>query len=76
MMLMTIIIIVTIVGAREQLNQLTSFLDASQIYGSSTQETSDLRDLTPGKLQIKTNNYYRVTSYGKWALPMRKRLEI
>ncbi|GAB0090251.1 Peroxidasin [Sergentomyia squamirostris] len=42
------------VQPREQINQLTSFLDASQVYGYSKQFASDLRNLTveEGKLRI------------------------
>ena len=38
-------------GYREQINQLTSFLDASHVYGSSDEEALDLRQLTPGELR-------------------------
>jgi len=39
------------VGPREQVNQLTSFLDASQVYGSSLKEALELRELTVGKFR-------------------------
>jgi len=41
-------------GPREQVNQLTSFLDASHIYGNTKEDALDLRELTPGELSIKS----------------------
>jgi len=35
-----------VVGPRQQLNQLTSYLDASNVYGSTKDEADKLRDLT------------------------------
>lgn len=40
-------------GPREQLNQVTSFLDGSTIYGSSSEETERLRSFRGGKLKIQ-----------------------
>ncbi|KAG1679873.1 Peroxidasin [Nymphon striatum] len=38
-------------GPREQINQITSFIDASNVYGSSEDEIKDLRLGKEGKLQ-------------------------
>lgn len=38
-------------GPREQINQVTSFLDASVVYGSSVQEAEKLRSFTGGELK-------------------------
>nr|AAB92243.1 ovoperoxidase [Lytechinus variegatus] len=41
-------------GPRQQLNQVTSFLDASQVYGSSKTEADFLRDKTRGRGQLRS----------------------
>ena len=41
-------------GPREQLNQVTSFLDASVVYGSSRDEASLLRTFSGGRLKTQT----------------------
>ncbi|KAJ9596468.1 hypothetical protein L9F63_012507, partial [Diploptera punctata] len=41
-------------GPREQLNQVTSFLDASMIYGSSREEANKLRTFSGGRLKTQT----------------------
>ncbi|CAL4234850.1 unnamed protein product, partial [Meganyctiphanes norvegica] len=38
-------------GPREQLNQVTSYLDASQVYGSDDEEAQGLRTLSGGLLK-------------------------
>ena len=40
-----------LLGPREQLNQLTAFLDGSVIYGSSSEQTSSLRTHKDGLLK-------------------------
>lgn len=40
-------------GPREQMNQVTSFIDASTIYGSTSQETSVLREWEGGRLKMQ-----------------------
>jgi len=39
-------------GPREQVNQITSYMDASAIYGSTQKEALALRELTRGVLQL------------------------
>lgn len=40
-------------GPREQINQVTSFLDASAIYGSSKEESDELRAFKKGNLKVQ-----------------------
>ncbi|ELT89922.1 hypothetical protein CAPTEDRAFT_146425 [Capitella teleta] len=42
------------IGPREQLNQVTSHLDCSHIYGSSLKEANDLRDFSDRRGRLKT----------------------
>jgi len=53
-------------GPREQVNQLTSFLDASHIYGNTKEDALDLRELTPGELSIKTTQPFIVAQQCYW----------
>lgn len=46
-------IVATVAGPREQLNQITGYLDASLIYGSSDKEAMSLRDDNPGVRSIR-----------------------
>ena len=40
-------------GVREQINQVTSFLDASTIYGSSKEESDELRAFQKGLIKVQ-----------------------
>ena len=40
-------------GAREQINQVTSYLDASVVYGSSEEEARELREFVGGRLRMQ-----------------------
>ncbi|XP_066442244.1 peroxidasin homolog [Eleutherodactylus coqui] len=52
---------------REQVNMLTSYLDASNVYGSTEQESHELRDLSNQKGMLKVGPV--VTSSGKHLMP-------
>ncbi|XP_032877568.1 peroxidasin homolog isoform X1 [Amblyraja radiata] len=51
---------------REQINQLTSFIDASNVYGSSDQEAEEIRDLASQRGLLKQGIAHRL---GKPLLP-------
>lgn len=47
---------VTFAGPREQLNQVTSFIDASVVYGSSRDESNLLRTFSGGQMKTQTGH--------------------
>ncbi|XP_077378072.1 eosinophil peroxidase-like isoform X2 [Festucalex cinctus] len=55
---------------RQQLNALTSFIDASQVYGSDDEKALDLRDLTNDLGLLRVNEKY--TDKGRELLPFTK----
>uniref|UniRef100_A0A5F8GBW9 Peroxidasin like n=1 Tax=Monodelphis domestica TaxID=13616 RepID=A0A5F8GBW9_MONDO len=55
------------VYAREQINQLTSYIDASNVYGSSDRESEELRDQTDQRGLLKKGVF--APSSGKYLLP-------
>lgn len=53
-------------GPREQLNQASSYLDGSSVYGNTLKLQNDLRSWTGGRMKVF------VTEYGKQLLPPNK----
>ncbi|KAM6954414.1 myeloperoxidase-like [Aplochiton taeniatus] len=52
---------------RQQINSLTSFIDAGQVYGSDDAKARSLRDLTPDTGLLRVNSKY--TDNGRELLP-------
>ena len=55
---------------REQMNQITSFMDASNVYGNSEQESKELRDLNSRTGLMKTSS--PISEGGKPLLPFNR----
>lgn len=47
----------TLLSPREQLNVITAFIDASNVYGSSDSRAAALRAFSSGKLKIRNDRY-------------------
>lgn len=60
------LLIFTILGPREQMNQLTAYLDLSFVYGSDNCDAKILRSFSGGKLNVTR------VSHGKALLPETK----
>ncbi|XP_069104358.1 myeloperoxidase-like [Argopecten irradians] len=43
-------------GIREQINGITTFIDASQVYGSDDATANDIRSFTDGKMKVGNQN--------------------
>ncbi|RWS22747.1 chorion peroxidase-like protein [Leptotrombidium deliense] len=43
-------------GVREQLNQVTAYLDGSAVYGSTAEQTQQLREFSGGRLKVSQIN--------------------
>lgn len=54
-------------GVREPFNEITSFIDASQVYGSSQERASALREFSQGRL--KTSSEGKLMPYNVDGLP-------
>lgn len=54
------------VGPREQLNQASSYLDGSSVYGNTRKLQNDLRSWTGGRMKVF------ITEYGEQLLPPNK----
>ena len=58
----------SVVSTREQMNQITSYLDASNVYGFSEDDAKDLRDLSNNRGLLKTG----ISMNGRPLLPFNK----
>lgn len=54
-------LVINKIHQREQINQLTSFIDASNVYGSNDQDAFDIREraINTGKLKVHTTSKYQ-----------------
>ena len=50
-------------GKRQQLNAITAFIDASNVYGSSEEEMNHLRELSPSEAICQSWRLYCYLKY-------------
>ena len=53
----------TNIKVREQLNLITSYIDGSQIYGSSLEQANELRDFTEGKNILISSSFHESNTF-------------